>query len=67
MLQPLPVPGKTWEQMSMEMITQLPVMRKGNYAIIVSVDRMSKMIRIAPTQTKVIAPGCANPLTNVGE
>ena len=64
MLQPLPVPERIWEQISMDLLTQLPVTGRGNDAIIVFVDRMSKMIRIAPTQTKVTAPGCAKLLVS---
>ena len=64
LFQSLPVPGRNWEQLGIDLIIQLPETGWGNDAIIVCVDRMSKMTRIAATQTKVTAPGCANLLAS---
>jgi transposase InsO family protein len=60
-LHPLPIPGDKWESVSMDFITQLPK-TKGPIqydAIVVFVDRLSKMVRIAPTTSDVTAEGTA--------
>ena len=48
LLQPLPVPGETWESVSMDLIISLPRTEAGNTAILVFVDRLSKMVHLAP-------------------
>lgn len=58
------IPERNWEQISIECLSQLPVTGRGNNAIIAFVDRMSKMIRNAPTKTKVTAPGFAKLLVS---
>jgi transposase InsO family protein len=55
LLQPLPVPEWRWESVSMDFITQLPVSRQGNDAVVVFVDRLSKMVHFAATKTSVSA------------
>ena len=42
MLQPVEIPERMWECVSMDLITQLPVTQKGNDAIVVFVDKWSK-------------------------
>jgi hypothetical protein len=59
LLQPLPVPERRWEQVSMDLITQLPRTRAGHDAIVVFVDKLSKMVHYAPTTTNVTAPQLA--------
>ena len=59
LLQPLPLPEKRWEQVTMDLITSLPKTKDGFDAIFVVVDRLSKMIHCIPTQTTVDAPGLA--------
>ena len=59
LLQPLPVPNDVWESISMDFITQLPTTRNGHDAIVVFVDRLSKMVHFAPTHTTVGAEGVA--------
>src|SRR5260370_20108261 len=51
LLQPLDIPGKRWETVSMDLITSLPSTRRGNDAIIVFVDKFSKMVHFAATTT----------------
>ena len=60
-LNPLPIPGDKWESVSMDFITQLPQTNgTPTYdAIVVFVDRLSKMVRIAPTTSNVTAEGTA--------
>ena len=59
LLQPLPIPGRRWEEVSMDFITQLPKTRHGHTAIVVFVDRLSKMAHFVPTTTTVGAQQCA--------
>jgi hypothetical protein len=59
LLQPLPTPDKPWSQVSLDLITQLPKTRQGHDAIIVFVDRFTKMAHFAPTTTTIDAPGIA--------
>ncbi|KAJ9514422.1 hypothetical protein QJQ45_012357 [Haematococcus lacustris] len=55
LLHPLPVPQHRWEQVSMDLITQLPSTAAGHDAIVVFVDRLTKMIHAVPTTTTVSA------------
>jgi len=48
-LQPLPVPSAKWEQMTMDLITDLPVTKNGFDAVVTFVDRLTKMVHFAPT------------------
>ena len=59
LLQPLQIPKDTWESVSMDLITQLPLTKKGHDAIVVFVDRLSKMVHVAPTTNEVTAEGIA--------
>jgi hypothetical protein len=60
LLQPIPTPSRRWEQVSMDLITQLPKTRSGHDAIVVFVDKLSKMVHYAPTKTQVTAPELAS-------
>ena len=53
LLQPLQIPGRRWQSIGTDMITRLPESVRGNNAIIVFVDRLSKMVHLAPTTMKV--------------
>jgi hypothetical protein len=59
LLQPMPIPQNCWESISMDFITQLPLTKNGNDAIIVFVDMLSKMVHLVPTQTNATAPDVA--------
>ena len=50
-LQPLPIPDTAWDEISMDLITQLPVSKRGFSAILVVVDRLTKMAHFIPTTT----------------
>jgi transposase InsO family protein len=55
LLQPLQIPEEPWSSVSMDFITQLPRTPKGHDAILVIVDRLTKMARFVPTVTGVSA------------
>ena len=57
--QSIPHPPRRWDQVSMDLITQLPRSRDGNDAIVVVVDKYSKMLHCLPTTTTVNAPQLA--------
>ena len=50
LLQPLEPPKTKWTHVTMDFITPLPLSSKGNNGVLTVVDRLSKMIRIAPTK-----------------
>lgn len=58
-LQPLPIPGRPWEAISMDLITQLPKTKLGHDAIVVFVDRFSKQAVFVACKTKITAPELA--------
>jgi hypothetical protein len=59
LLHPLPIPSQPWDSVSMDFIAQLPPANNGHDAIIVFVDRLTKMVHLASTSTTVTAEGTA--------
>jgi hypothetical protein len=59
LMHPLPIPKYTWDSVSMDFIVQLPKTANKHDAVIVFVDRLSKMVHLAPTHTTVTAEGTA--------
>lgn len=59
LLQPLPIPDKPWQQVTMDLITQLPRTVQGHDAIVVFVDKLTKMVHCCATTTSVTAPELA--------
>ena len=53
-LQPLPIPTKKWDQVTTDLVTDLPV-AKGFTAVAVFVDRLTKMVHFAPCTKEVTA------------
>ncbi|GJP47147.1 hypothetical protein CLOM_g6374 [Closterium sp. NIES-68] len=50
-LQPLPVPEQPWQAVSLDFITGLPTTMSGHDAILVVIDKFSKMGHFIPTHT----------------
>ena len=48
LLQPLEIPEKRWQSVSMDFITDLPATSRGKDTILVVVDRLSKMVHLIP-------------------
>jgi hypothetical protein len=59
LLMPLPVPTDTWRSVGMDMVTDLPVTEDGYDSVTVFVDRLSKMVRLAPCRKNIDAPEVA--------
>ena len=57
-LQPLPVPSRRWEHITIDLCTDLPV-SYGYTAIAVFVDRLSKVVHFAPSTKEIIVEGYA--------
>jgi transposase InsO family protein len=58
-LEPLPVPERPWQEVSLDFITQLPTSHIGTTeynAILVVVDRYTKMAKFIPTTTNIATP-----------
>ena len=55
LLNPLELSLAPWDTISLDFITQLPLTRKGHDAIMVVVDKLTKMVHIIPTVTSCSA------------
>eukprot|EP00798_Chlamydomonas_sp_ICE-L_P029835 gene29835-biopygen11557 len=58
-LVPVEIPLQFWDCVSTDLITALPPTTSGHDAIAVFVDKLSKMVRVAPCSTTVLAVGFA--------
>ncbi|KAJ9514787.1 hypothetical protein QJQ45_028458, partial [Haematococcus lacustris] len=59
LLQPLPIPSRNWQQVSMDFIGPLPATPRGHTMIFTIVDKLSKMIHLIPTTTTATAQDTA--------
>ena len=59
LLKPLQIPYSPWTSISMDLITDLPQTKIGHTAILVVVDRLTKMAHFMPCSTTVTAPQVA--------
>ena len=54
-----PLPEAPWDSVSMDFIVQLPRSHKGNDAVLVMVDRLTKMTHLASCKTTINSEGTA--------
>ena len=59
LLQPLSIPTKRWEQVTMDFIVQLPITKQKHDAIVVFVNKLTKRAHYQPTVTSATAPDIA--------
>ena len=52
-LKPLPIPTECWKSVSLDFMFGLPPDHKGRTGLVVFVDRLSKMVHLAPCSTKI--------------
>ena len=55
LLQPLPIPDQAWDSVSCDFVTGLPMTPNRHDAILVVVDRLTKMAHFLPTRTDASA------------
>jgi len=60
LLQPLQLPARRWEHVSIDFITHLPKTSRQHDAILVFMDKLSKYVRFAPTTMDISATGAAH-------
>src|ERR1043165_1667765 len=59
-LKPLPIPEWKWDKVSMDFITGFPKTQKGNDAIFMVIDRISKAAHFLPIRESIIASQLAD-------
>jgi hypothetical protein len=59
LLQPLEIPARRWEQVTMDFVVQLPLTRQGHDAIVVFVDKLTKRAHFQAMHTTATAPEVA--------
>jgi hypothetical protein len=64
LLQSLPIPSRKWESVGIDFIVSLPCTEAGHDAIMVVIDRLSKLTHLIPTVTEATAPDVAELFVN---
>ena len=64
LLQPLAIPQRPWQSISMDLIVELPTTSEGHNAIVTVVDRLTKMTHFFPCTTNVKADQLASLFLN---
>ena len=59
LLRPIELPTRTWEHVTLDLVTAPPDTPHGNDACVVFCDRLSKMVHFAPCKKTIDAPGMA--------
>jgi hypothetical protein len=59
LLRPLPIPKGKWQSIGIDFIVRLPCTKAGHDAIMVVVDRFSKLVHLIPTVTSAAAEDVA--------
>ncbi|CAI7894551.1 unnamed protein product [Closterium sp. NIES-53] len=55
LLQPLEPPERPWQQVTMDFVTGMPAGPSGNDAVLVVIDRLTKIVHFAPSRTAITA------------
>ena len=55
LLCPLPIPGRRWEHVSVDLAVAFPISQEGYDSILVFVDRLTKMVHLVPTNQRLSA------------
>jgi hypothetical protein len=55
LLQPLEVPSRNWEHVTMDFMMDLPKTKAGHDAVLVVIDKLSKAMTLIPTKSSVSA------------
>lgn len=63
-MKPLPIPSRPWQCVSLDLITDLPLTRRGHDAIVVFVCKLTKMVHYVATRTSVTSPELASIFLN---
>jgi hypothetical protein len=58
-LQPLHIPDRKWNEVTIDFITKMPLTEKNNDAVLVVVDRATKMCHLIPCSESISAHGTA--------
>ena len=59
-LQPLDIPEWKWDKIGMDFITRFPRTKRGNNAIFVVIDRLSKVAHFLPVRESITASQLAD-------
>ena len=54
-LQPMPIPSRPWQSIGMDYLMPVPKSKNGHKAILIVVDRLTKIAHFIPTTDKVTA------------
>jgi hypothetical protein len=65
LLQPLPVPERKFDHITLDLITDLPVTKNGCDAVLTVVDRLTKMVSFSPLRKDAKAKDVAQVFRNV--
>ncbi len=60
LLKPVQIPGRRWESVSMDLITALPKTARGKDALVVFVNRLTKMVHLQAITTNITAAQLAH-------
>src|SRR5271170_754103 len=52
-LKPLPIPKRPWQSVGMDYLMPVPESKSGHNAILIVVDRLTKMAHFVPTTTEI--------------
>ena len=64
LLQPIPAPDRPWEQVTMDLVTELPKTARGHDAVLTVVDRLTKMVHWIPCNKAIGAEATAHIFMN---